>query len=310
MLPCSDNGVVINCSRSAHHQREVVRLCVERLLAQLQYSFDQLKFLEEEDRRRQDELDIKCLQIMRAIIHNEIVNIDPNLKENSASGYRKRCISRVQPIQNSIQDRGNAVSRVVPLLSHPNDEIVREVLAFLKAMLYSGNRHVQEGLNTVFDTREERLFTTMAGLLQNAAITFKEKYCHILSVNYLLLLMLFCVFRRSLLSQVEARSISEALLKANPLALISAQESGQPPTANVDIAINIEVSTNGSPYKAGEATTSFIPLEESSVKEKEFTGSQVLESDRKASPLNRSPKQHRRHSQKPAGTQLFKLEVS
>ena len=149
--------------------------CVERLLAQLQYSFDHLKILKVKERQQQDELDVKCLQIMRAIIHNEIVNIDPNLKESSASGYRKRCLSRVQPIQNSIQDLGNAVSRVVPLLSHPNDDIVREVLAFLRAMLYSGNRHVQEGLNTVFDTREKRLFTTMAGLLQNTAAAFNER---------------------------------------------------------------------------------------------------------------------------------------
>ena len=153
----------------------MVRPCVERLLAQLEFSFDQLNDLEEEDRRRQDELDVKSLQIMRAIIHNEIVNIDPDLKENSPPGYRKRCISRVHPIQNAIQNLGNAVSRIVPLLSHPNDEIVREVLAFLKAMLYSGNHHVQEGMNTVFETREERLFTTMVSLLQNAAITFNER---------------------------------------------------------------------------------------------------------------------------------------
>lgn len=137
--------------------------------------------MEEEDRRNQDELDIKCLQILRAIIHNEIIKIDPTLKENSPSGYRKRCISKVHPIQNSIQDHGNAVSRIVPLLSHQNDEIVREVLAFLEAMLYSGNRHIQKGLNSVFDTREERLFTTMASLLQNSANTFKER---LVNINY------------------------------------------------------------------------------------------------------------------------------
>ena len=169
------NFVNFLCSHHAGRQRDVVRPCVERLLAQLEYSFSQFTDLEEEERRRQDELDIKCLQIMRAIIHNEIVNIDPDLKEDSPPGYKKRCIAKVQPIQNSIQDLGNAVSRVVPLLSHSNDEIVREVLAFLKAMLYSGNSHVQEGLNTVFDTREERLFTTMVSLLKNAAITFNER---------------------------------------------------------------------------------------------------------------------------------------
>ena len=120
-------------------------------------------------------------------------------------------------------------------------------------------------------------------------------------------MVLLFLFRRSLLSQVEARCVAEALLKADPLALISSQQTSQPHA--VDIAINIEVSTNGSTSRLGEATTSFIPLEESSVKERDFTGSQILDRDRKPSSLNVSPKQHRRHSQKPAGAQLFKMEV-
>ena len=66
--------------------------------------------------------------------------------------------------------------QVVPLLSHPNDEIVREVLAFLKVMLYSGNREVQQGFQHLLETREERLFTTMNGLLQHAAVTYKERW--------------------------------------------------------------------------------------------------------------------------------------
>ena len=101
--------------------------------------------------------------------------------------------------------------------------------------------------------------------------------------------------------------MAETLLKADPLALISGQETRQPHT--VDIAINIEVSTNGSPSKPDEATTSFIPLGESSVKERDFTGSQILERDRKPSSLTTSPKRPRRHSQKPADTQLFKMDV-
>ena len=64
--------------------------------------------------------------------------------------------------------------QVVPLLSHPNDEIVCEVLAFLKAMLYSGNCTVQRGFRHLLETREERLFTTLSNLLQCAAITYKE----------------------------------------------------------------------------------------------------------------------------------------
>jgi len=67
-------------------------------------------------------------------------------------------------------------SQVIPLLSHPNDEIVREVLAFLKTIMFSGNRHVQEGMAHLLSTREERLFTTMQGLLTHAAITHRERY--------------------------------------------------------------------------------------------------------------------------------------
>ena len=67
------------------------------------------------------------------------------------------------------------LSQMIPLLSHPNDEIVREVLAFLKAILFSGNRDVQEGLEYLLHTREEGLFTTMQGLLTNAAITHRER---------------------------------------------------------------------------------------------------------------------------------------
>ena len=120
-------------------------------------------------------LNIKSLQIMRAIIHKEIANIDPDLKDRNPPHYRKRCKSRIYPLQNSIQDMGNAVTRVLPLLSYPSEEIIREVLAFLKAIFYSGNRHVQEGLNTVFDTREETVFKIIGSLLQKAATMLNER---------------------------------------------------------------------------------------------------------------------------------------
>ena len=68
--------------------------------------------MDEMERRRQDELDIKTLQILRAIVHNEIMNIDPNLKENDPAGYRRRCTNKVQPVQNKLQSFGNAVARV------------------------------------------------------------------------------------------------------------------------------------------------------------------------------------------------------
>jgi len=53
---------------------------------------------------------------------------------------------------------------------------VREVLAFLKAIMFSGNRHVQEGMEHLLFTREEHLFTTMQKLLTDAAITHRERW--------------------------------------------------------------------------------------------------------------------------------------
>ena len=43
-------------------------------------------------------------------------------------------------------------------------------------MLFSGNRTVQHGFEHLLETREERLFTTMRGLLQHAAVTYIERW--------------------------------------------------------------------------------------------------------------------------------------
>lgn len=75
-------------------------------------SFRKLKDLDESERQRQDELDVKTLQILRALVHNEIVNIDPQLHEDDPTGYRRRCTNKVQPVQNKLQGFGNAMSRV------------------------------------------------------------------------------------------------------------------------------------------------------------------------------------------------------
>ncbi len=199
---------------------------VERLLRQLEISFNRLESLSEKERERQDSLDIKCLQIMRGIIHNEIVHIDPQLMEDSPPDYHKRCMMRVHPLQNTIQDFDNAVSRVVPMLSHPNDAIIREVLAFLKSLFFSGNPHVQQGMKHLLDTREERLFSTVQSLLQNAAVTFNE--------------------RRALVNQIDARLTSDHFLSTDAPALLAPPTETPTPTrrAKLTTAITIDMEDN------------------------------------------------------------------
>ena len=122
-----------------------------------------------------------------------------------------------------------------------------------------------------------------------------------------------------MLSQVEARWASELLLKENAQALVSGPAKStnrhQPPP--VDISIDIEVSgvvqgSSLSPHGTG-TLTSFAPLEDSVVKEAEIFSEEVggeggQQQQRTSSQL--SPRSQRRHSKKPAVTQLFELEVS
>lgn len=49
----------------------------------------QLSHTSEAKRRRQVDLDIKCLQLLRAIVYNQLVQIDPELKERDPAKYRE-----------------------------------------------------------------------------------------------------------------------------------------------------------------------------------------------------------------------------
>ena len=45
--------------------------------------------MSEAERRKQVQVDLKSLQILRAIIYNQIVQIDPELKEREPAEYRE-----------------------------------------------------------------------------------------------------------------------------------------------------------------------------------------------------------------------------
>ena len=65
--------------------------------------------------------------------------------------------------------------QVVPLLSHPKKEIVCEVLAFLKVMLFSGNPTVQRGFEELITKGNDTLLTTVRTILQRETIRHKER---------------------------------------------------------------------------------------------------------------------------------------
>lgn len=65
--------------------------------------------------------------------------------------------------------------QVMPLLSLRNEELAYEVLAFLKAILYSGNPHIRKAWEKEVKVWGERLFHTMQKLLHTAAFTYRER---------------------------------------------------------------------------------------------------------------------------------------
>ena len=44
--------------------------------------------LSESEQQEQDLLDIRCLQVLRALIHNQIKMIDPEEEDRNAANYR------------------------------------------------------------------------------------------------------------------------------------------------------------------------------------------------------------------------------
>jgi hypothetical protein len=62
----------------------------------------------------------------------------------------------------------------MPLLSHPDERIVYEVLAFLEAILEYGNHHVQEGLKDIIRSKQQ-VFPTLKAILKRASIVYQER---------------------------------------------------------------------------------------------------------------------------------------
>ena len=66
--------------------------------------------------------------------------------------------------------------QLMPLLSHPNEEIVYKVLALLKVLLECGNKTVQTGLASLIIAKEHTLFPTLQRMLKQSAVAYGERY--------------------------------------------------------------------------------------------------------------------------------------
>ncbi|XP_025079753.1 inositol 1,4,5-trisphosphate receptor type 3-like [Pomacea canaliculata] len=114
-----------------------------RLVRQLQIMHS-TKGMSEDQKKDQLDLDMKCLQLLRGLIHTFIVRLPPGWEHSPEENAKHlRAISNAQT---SLVSHG-VVTSVLGHLGRPEDCIVREVLAFLAALLFNGNEDVQPGFH-------------------------------------------------------------------------------------------------------------------------------------------------------------------
>eukprot|EP00056_Hartaetosiga_gracilis_P010415 m.153526 g.153526 ORF g.153526 m.153526 type:complete len:2653 (+) comp13309_c1_seq5:67-8025(+) len=148
----------VNYEQHGHHKlgvsvRDDVKSLITSLLASRKYSAS----LETKDNELQETLDVRCLQILRTILHNQMVTDQEFLQ-----------------MQNTIA-KYNCVLPVADMLSVPHDLVVRESLALLIKVLEGGNKLAQETFYQHFiGTREETFFHDIQGRVRRSINSLKE----------------------------------------------------------------------------------------------------------------------------------------
>ncbi|CAD5116200.1 DgyrCDS5116 [Dimorphilus gyrociliatus] len=142
------------------------------IIKQLGISGSDLR-MTEASKVEQEELDIKCLQLLRGVIHNHIVKLPNDWEEHPLRA--KRELAKIAEVQTCLCTMG-AIVEVLPLLTYSSDDMARETLAFLSSILFNANRQVQRSLIDYFKaTREEVFFLAVRNRMHLSTISIKER---------------------------------------------------------------------------------------------------------------------------------------
>ncbi|ESN99323.1 hypothetical protein HELRODRAFT_162846 [Helobdella robusta] len=129
--------------------------------------------MSESKRLEQEELDLRCLQLLRTIIHNEERKLPEDWEENPSDNKKQMAV--IRNLQVELNDMG-AVITALPHLAKPSDRMAKEVLAFLCIMLFNANEKIQSSLLQYFlHTREESFFAAIRNRMHLSALAIKEK---------------------------------------------------------------------------------------------------------------------------------------
>ncbi|XP_060075349.1 inositol 1,4,5-trisphosphate receptor type 1-like [Ylistrum balloti] len=164
---------LVKCFIDVHERKPAKRfLPAKKLLEQLQISQESIR----QGLAHTEELDIKCMQILRAIIHNEERKLPEDWDTRAADQKIKKQLLYIKEVQNAVNVHG-FVEKVLPHVARRSDLIAREVLAFMSLMLFNANRDVQKSMLDFFlSTREEVFFMAVRDRMQISTNSIKEKF--------------------------------------------------------------------------------------------------------------------------------------
>nr|XP_019924346.2 inositol 1,4,5-trisphosphate receptor type 1 isoform X2 [Crassostrea gigas] len=160
-----------------HHEKKAMKRFApaKKLLQQLDISAKVVRKGNAITNTSQEDLDIKCLQLLRAMVHNEERKLPDDWDTKTAEHKIKTQLGHIKDVQNAINTH-DFVNKVLPHIARRSDSICREVLAFLSIMLFNANREVQRSMLDYFlSTREEVFFMAVRERMQISTNSIKEK---------------------------------------------------------------------------------------------------------------------------------------
>lgn len=120
-----------------------------------------------------ERLDMRALQILRGIIHNEERKLPEDWRDNPLKHKDQlEVISKTQAELNKL----GALSKTLKHLERSNEDLSREYLCFLSALLFNGSVSTQRAFEDNFlNTREEIFFFCIKDKIQRSMITIRER---------------------------------------------------------------------------------------------------------------------------------------
>ena len=121
-----------------------------------------------------ESLCVRCLQLLRAIIHNEERKLPANWGQLLSDRGTVKQLKVLKEVQDCLNAFG-AMKQVLPLCGQRSRALVQETLLLISMMLFNANRNAQKAILDFFlHTRLETFFATIRTRMQMSTVALKE----------------------------------------------------------------------------------------------------------------------------------------